>query len=138
MALQGEDSEIICVTLNDCVKEAVKMVVEDKSVNYIESLAKDFDDQKMAVGNNLRTVLRKAQSESRVVVGLSEAVKNLSELPEEALFCVLAPPKKGDSATHMHEVLLQAFCFENDIYIIQVRVSYVSQYYLYPELLYHS
>lgn len=138
MALQGEDSEIICVTLNDCVKEAVKMVVEDKSVNYIESLAKDFDDKKMAVGNNLRTVLRKAQSESRVVVGLSEAVKNLSELPEEALFCVLAPPKKGDSATHMHEVLLQAFCFENDIYIIQVRVSYVSQYYLYPELLYHS
>lgn len=98
--------------------ENTNMVVEHKQVKAeVEALNKEMENP---VGKNLRTVLEKAQSESRVVVGLSAAVKHLSVAPEESLFCVLAPPKKGDSATHMHEVLLQAFCFENDIYIIQV------------------
>lgn len=103
--------------------KSLKMVVEHKKVNETESQSeKDSMESSNPVGKNLRLVLEKAQAESRVVVGLSAAIKHLSVAPEESLFCVLAPPKKGDSATHMHEVLLQAFCFENDIYIIQVRL----------------
>lgn len=77
--------------------------------------------QSGSIGKNLRSVLLRADLESRLVVGLSAAAKQLSVAPEETLFCILATPKQGDSATHMQEVLLKAFCFENDIYIIQVR-----------------
>lgn len=101
-------------------EDKVTMVVEHKNAENPES--QNIHEMDNSVGRNLRTVLKNAQAESRVVAGLSAAVKQLDMEPEETLFCVLAPPKKGDSATHMHEVLLQAFCLENDIYIIQVRV----------------
>lgn len=69
---------------------------------------------------DLLSVLEVAQRQSRVVIGVPATVKYLSVAPEESLFCVLAPPKEGDSAMHIQEVLLKAFCLENDIYIIQV------------------
>lgn len=72
------------------------------------------------VGIHLEEALRIAQDESRVIVGVPCAVKFLSAAPEDSLFCILAPPKMNDSATHIQEVLLRAFCLENDIYIIQV------------------
>lgn len=61
-----------------------------------------------------------AKIENRLIMGLSDAISNFAKTPEDFLFCFMAPPKPGDSATHMHEVLLQAFCFEHDIYIIKV------------------
>ncbi|XP_055629398.1 uncharacterized protein LOC129770526 [Toxorhynchites rutilus septentrionalis] len=61
-----------------------------------------------------------AKLENRLIVGLSGAVGSLAETPDEFLFCFMAPPIPGDSATHMQEVLLQAFCFEHDIYIIKI------------------
>lgn len=73
--------------------------------------------------NICKTVLLRAQLESRLIIGVSQAVKSLSKSPQDAVFCFLAPPRAGDSATHMHETLLQAFCFENDIYIIKVDSS---------------
>lgn len=78
------------------------------------------DQTQMNWSRAVRNSLWTAQTENRVIVGLSAAVKSLSTVPEDALFCILAPPKKGDTATHMHEVLLKAYCFENDIYMIQV------------------
>lgn len=69
---------------------------------------------------NLRSVILRADLEKRLVIGLHAAIKQLSEQPSDTLFCVLITPKKSDSATHMQEVLLKAFCFENDIYILQV------------------
>lgn len=72
------------------------------------------------VGKTIKQLLLKAQSESRVTVGLSACINILSKTPEDSLFCLLAEPKKGDSATHMHEVLLEAFCYENDIYVVKV------------------
>lgn len=72
------------------------------------------------MGSIVKKILHMADDESRVIIGLSAAVKSLSISPNDALFCFIAPPEKGDSATHMLEVLLQAFCFENDIYIIKV------------------
>lgn len=72
------------------------------------------------VGRTVRSALMKAQTESRLIVGLGSAIKVLSKAPEGSLFCIMAEPQAGDSATHMHEVLLQAFCYENDIYVIKV------------------
>lgn len=72
------------------------------------------------IGRTIKTALLKADHESRVIVGLSAATKMLAKQPEGSLFCLMAQPKAGDSATHMHEVLLEAFCYENDIYVIKV------------------
>lgn len=72
------------------------------------------------IGRTVRSALMKAQTESRLIVGLGSAIKVLSKAPEGSLFCIMAEPKAGDSATHMHEVLLEAFCYENDIYVIKV------------------
>lgn len=74
----------------------------------------------ISIGYKIRAALWHAQVEKRLVIGLSSAVKSLSKTPDESLFCVLAPPKSGDSSTHMLEVLLEAYCYENDIYIIKV------------------
>lgn len=71
-------------------------------------------------GKTLQSVLIRADLESRLIIGLSSAINQLSVQPEETLFCILITPQKGDCATHMQEVLLKAFCFENDIYILQV------------------
>lgn len=72
------------------------------------------------MGRTVKNALLKAQGESRVIVGLSAAIKVLSKAAEGSLFCLMAVPQDGDSATHMHEVLLEAFCYENDIYVIKV------------------
>lgn len=75
------------------------------------------------IGNTVQGALLRAQSEDRVITGLSSAVKSLSKTPSDALFCLIAPPPAGDCATHMQEVLLQAYCFENDIYVIKVNFT---------------
>ncbi|KAI8037115.1 hypothetical protein M5D96_009862 [Drosophila gunungcola] len=75
------------------------------------------------IGRTVKSALMRAQSEARVIVGLSAAINVLSKSPEGSLFCLMAQPKDGDSATHMHEVLLEAFCYENDIYVIKESVE---------------
>lgn len=79
--------------------------------------------QCISFGDTVRSVLVAANESKRTVLGFSEAIKLLSKTPEEAQFCFLAEPQRGDSATHMHEVLLQAFCYEHGIYIIKVDSS---------------
>lgn len=74
-------------------------------------------------GDTVRSVLVAANESNRTVLGFSESIKLLSNQPEAAQFCFLAEPQHGDSATHMHEVLLQAFCYENGIHIIKVDCS---------------
>lgn len=73
-----------------------------------------------SLGETVQTVLSLAKRAHRITLGFPDAIKLLSKTPEEAQFCFLAEPKRGDSATHMNEVLLQAFCYEHGIYIIKV------------------
>lgn len=80
-------------------------------------------DRRKSIGKSVRSVILRADLESRLVIGLSSAIQQLTENASDTLFCILVTPKKGDCATHMQEVLLKAFCFENDIYIIQVDSS---------------
>lgn len=66
------------------------------------------------------TALQNAKQQDRLIVGLSQAIKTLSNDPEDTMFCILAQPKPGDSAAHMQVILLEAFCYENGIYTIKV------------------
>lgn len=67
-------------------------------------------------------MLTKAKFEKRLVCGLLPAIKYLEKSPDEVLFCILPETRPGDTATHIHAVLLQAFCYENYIPVIQVRI----------------
>jgi Ribosomal protein L7Ae/L30e/S12e/Gadd45 family. len=69
------------------------------------------------------TVLRKAQTEKRLTCGLTPAIKLLEADPERVLFCIMPQGSQGNAALHIQCVLLQAFCNENDIHIIQVHIS---------------
>lgn len=73
-----------------------------------------------SIGETVQNVLTLAKQTERITLGFSDAIKVLSKTPEEAQFCFLTEPKHGDSATHMNEVLLQAFCYEHGILIIKV------------------
>ncbi|KAL0811056.1 hypothetical protein ABMA28_010335 [Loxostege sticticalis] len=75
---------------------------------------------KSPIGQCIKTVLLRACIEKRLTVGLLPAIQYLSSNCNGALFCLTAEAPPGDSATHMQEVLLQAFCVENDIHVIKV------------------
>lgn len=79
-----------------------------------------IDDMHSGIGYTVSKALQQANNDERLVVGLSQAVKTLSNEPEDTIFCVLAQPKPGDSATHMQVILLEAYCYENGIYTIKV------------------
>ncbi|KAH8373124.1 hypothetical protein KR009_012299 [Drosophila setifemur] len=99
------------------------MVVEETcNMHFNMDLELDIDlaMECAPIGRTVRSALLRAQNESRVIVGLSAAINVLSKSPEGSLFCLMAVPNDGDSATHMHEVLLEAFCYEHDIYVIKV------------------
>ncbi|RVE45017.1 hypothetical protein evm_010335 [Chilo suppressalis] len=75
---------------------------------------------KSPIGQCIKTVLLRAFIEKRLTIGLLPAIQYLSQNSDGALFCLTAEAPPGDSATHMQEVLLQAFCVENGIYVIKV------------------
>uniref|UniRef100_A0A182LRN2 Ribosomal protein eL8/eL30/eS12/Gadd45 domain-containing protein n=1 Tax=Anopheles culicifacies TaxID=139723 RepID=A0A182LRN2_9DIPT len=88
---------------------------------YIDTNSKDTTAGEMChepIGATVRRALVAAKHEDRAIVGLSESINALSKTPEDFLFCFLAA--SGNPANHMHQVLLEAFCFEHDIYIIKV------------------
>ncbi|KAJ0171945.1 hypothetical protein K1T71_012708 [Dendrolimus kikuchii] len=75
---------------------------------------------KSSTSQCIKSVLLRACVEKRLTVGLLPAIQYLSKNTSGALFCLTVEAPPGDSATHMQEVLLQAFCVENDIYVIKV------------------
>lgn len=75
---------------------------------------------KMNIGEAVRRILIDAKKESRLVSGVKNAINYLNEAdnPENSLFFFMAPTM--DHANNMSTTLLKAFCFENDIYIVQL------------------
>ncbi|VVD00915.1 unnamed protein product [Leptidea sinapis] len=65
-------------------------------------------------------MLRRACAENRLTIGLMPALQFLSKNSAGTMFCIQAAARPGDSATHIHQVLLKAFCLENDIHTIMV------------------
>lgn len=105
----------------------------------VEASVNQTNPKMSLIGRNVRCALKRAVYEKRIVVGVPAAVKQLlnratsvdssssddsadsmARSSDDVIFCVLAPPAVGDSATHMQTILLEAFCYENDIYIVKV------------------
>ncbi|CAG9813023.1 unnamed protein product [Phaedon cochleariae] len=75
------------------------------------------------LGRAVHGMLTRAKAERRLVCGLLPAIGRLEKAPEDVVFCVLPQTRPGDAATHLQTVLLQAFCYENYIPVIQVDSS---------------
>lgn len=77
---------------------------------------------KMTIGETIKEILLEAQKENRLISGLSNASTYLkeSENAEHSLFFFIVQSSTSDSLAHIQEVILQSFCFENDIYIIKL------------------
>lgn len=77
---------------------------------------------KMNIGETIREILVDAKKTNRLISGLSNVSKYLKETehPEQSLFFFIVPSPEGNSLTHMQEVVLQSYCFENDIYIVKL------------------
>lgn len=76
------------------------------------------------LGRAVRGVLTRAKDEGRLICGLFPAISHLEKSPpDDVLFCVLPQIQANDAGTHMQTVLLQAFCYENCIPVIQVNSS---------------
>lgn len=97
----------------EILQELIKPVNSVKNIDVLPSSS----TANSKITTCLRSVLLRAELECRLIIGLPAAVKQLSVEPEDTLFCVVISSR--DSATHMQEVLLRAFCFENDIYTVQ-------------------
>ncbi|KAK4885436.1 hypothetical protein RN001_001707 [Aquatica leii] len=72
------------------------------------------------IATEVKGVLTRARVERRLICGLLPAITYLETNPDDAVMCLLPQTRPGDAATHIHTVLLQAFCFENYIPVIQV------------------
>ncbi|CRL03225.1 CLUMA_CG016536, isoform A [Clunio marinus] len=94
----------------------------DSGIFDVDDLIETSDGHKMNTGDVARMILSEAQKESRLICGLNNVSKYLRETenPEHSLFFFIVPSSSGDSLTHMQEIVLQSFCFENDIYIIKI------------------
>lgn len=78
------------------------------------------DIYRNTIGRALSGVVAKAKTETRLICGLLDAILYLEENPLDTLLCILPQTRPGDAASHMHTVLLQAFCYENCIPVVQV------------------
>lgn len=73
------------------------------------------------IGSLVKKAVVQAKIENRIVLGLRQVVRCLAmDTFNSPLFCLIAPPKSDDYATHMQEILLEAYCIENDIQIIHI------------------
>lgn len=90
------------------------------SSNSLPSIGIEKCTMTNGIGKICSRALRNAKEQDRLIVGLIQAIKTLSNDPEDTMFCILAQPKPGDSAAHMQVILLEAFCYENGIYTIKV------------------
>jgi hypothetical protein len=75
------------------------------------------------LGSALQAVLSQAKVDGRLTCGLPPTVAHLERASEDVLLCVLPLTRPGDAATHIQTVLLQAFCYENYIPVIQVSIT---------------
>nr|CAD7195131.1 unnamed protein product [Timema douglasi] len=89
------------------------MTLEDIPTETMDAADRQF------LRKTLMSVLRRAESEKRLTCGMLPTLKTLEVDPCSALFCIIPQSLQCDSALHIHTVLLQAFCYENNIHIIK-------------------
>jgi hypothetical protein len=89
--------------------EPNERIDKDSTANYV-------------IGDIVMEVLAEAQAENHMICGWKNSISHLKETenPEHSLFFFLVPCASTDYVSHMLEVMMRAFCLENDIYVIQV------------------
>lgn len=102
----------------DCVK--LRQINKGYYNMTLEDIILEENMNKKAVCKAVLSVVKRAQAEKRLTCGLLPAIKILETHPESVLFCIMPQSTHGDATLHIQTVLLQAFCYENDIHIIQV------------------
>lgn len=110
-----ETSKPLEITYSSVLKMCVS-----KDHNSESTMDKCQNLSKNLAGKAVRGVLAHAKAERRLTCGLLPAIDLLESDPCSVMFCVVAESTPGDATSHMHTVLLQAFCYENDIPVIQV------------------
>lgn len=127
-------SKVLKSNKSDKTNKSAKMVVEytkshsNISTTSVESgiFEMELDELEAAassspqpnIGDTVKQTLIEAKAAKKVTLGFDNIIGKLT--PIESLFFFVAPNRNGDHVTHMHEVLIKAFCLENEIYIIQV------------------
>lgn len=73
-------------------------------------------------GNVLKVELKKAQQEGRLIIGIYECALVLQNTPEEVDLCLLPDITETEDveSSLIHQKLVDAFCWENDIDVIKV------------------
>lgn len=97
------------------LRELIKLQSSSTEAFFASSL-------EMTIGETIKEILLVAQMENRLICGLSNASSYFkeSENAEHSLFFFIAQSSTSDSLAHIQEVILQSFCFENDIYIVKL------------------
>ena len=98
------------------IEEYIKIHSSISTRTFLES------GLRMNIGEAVKEILIEAKKTNRLISGLSDASKYLRETEnlENSLFFFIVPSSNGNSLTHIQEVVLQSFCFENDIYIVKL------------------
>lgn len=116
-----EDQQRITINTKQSVTTTTtKLIVASSSKSILAENPETSDIMTNGIGHLCRSALRNAKQQDRLIVGLTSAIKTLSNDPEDTMFCFLTQPKPGDSAAHMQTILLEAFCYEHGIYTIKV------------------
>lgn len=68
----------------------------------------------------LRELLIEAKTEGRVACGVYHAAQIMEKYPSSIMLCILPQNHLDDAETHIHSVLIEAFCFDNDIRLLKV------------------
>ncbi|ESP05224.1 hypothetical protein LOTGIDRAFT_227883 [Lottia gigantea] len=93
--------------------------VENLSADQIHKTNKLTD----CYGEMLMNCLIQALDSNRLTSGVSDCAKLLSRYPENVMFCILPEAASENISVHIQHILIEAFCWENDIRILKVKLS---------------
>ncbi|VDI01786.1 Hypothetical predicted protein [Mytilus galloprovincialis] len=93
-------------------------------MTFSEDIAVFMESQRNVnnIGFALKKLLVKAQEDGRIVVGVYECAQILQNSPETVRLCLLPEMAETDVTVQIHHKLVEAFCWENDIEVVKVRL----------------
>jgi hypothetical protein len=82
----------------------------------------EFESAPLTVAARVNKVLSDAKKESRIICGWKNTIEHLCETenPKHSLFFFIVPCANDDPTTHMRETFMRAFCYDHDIYVVQL------------------
>ncbi|KAF4517827.1 hypothetical protein B566_EDAN008769 [Ephemera danica] len=105
-------------TISDLHSDAASCTSSSETED--DSTTESMNSEAAAWGSVLAGALRRAARQGRLTCGLVAAAQVLERAPSSVRLCVLAPPSASGGLLHLHSVLLEAHCYENDIPTVKV------------------